>query len=163
MTDKPNIVKLIEEKPNIEMQLVLRGHLYLEFLLNEILTKKVTKDFKIDGIRLSFFQKVQLLNSMGLIDMLTKQVLLTINSIRNSYSHKLTFVLSFDNVFTLVNIAANAGIEFSDETIFQDIKKSEEWYGTYGVLMEVLSNTFHHIVYTNDELFDQNEISTFLC
>lgn len=141
------------------MHLILRGHLYFEFLINELLSKKLGSEANLEDIRMSFFQKVKLLKALTLIDDPMTDFLLTFNKIRNSYAHKLLFELTFDDVFNLVNLAVNAGVEFSDETIHNDYAKSKIWYGIEGTLMEVIINVFSALIYSNEILFSNDEIS----
>lgn len=162
MNEKPNIVNFIDERASEKLHLVLRGHLYLEYLLNEIVDKKTDNPTALQSLNFGFYKKVKYLLAIGVIDDQFSELLLFFNSIRNSYAHKLHYDLDFDVVFELVSKASAAGVDFSDETIFQDRALSKEWYGTFGVLHEVISNTFQDLVWQNEDIFTQDEISEFL-
>ncbi len=109
-----------------------------------------------------FANKVRAAFEEGCIDEKLKGALLAINRLRNKLAHELHFRVTFDDAFTLVKEAARAGIDFSDDTIHIDRTKSEEWYGTQGVLTEVISNTFQHLVWENEATFTKDEIGSFL-
>ena len=162
MEKKPNIIKFIDEQASEELHLILRGHLYLEFLLNEIFNKIFPNSEELKPIRMTFYVKVKILRASNRFDQNLSDLLLKINSLRNSYTHKLHYKIDFDSAFELANIAAKAHIDFSDETIFENYGKSKEWYGIYGILNEVISNTFQHIVWACEDIFSQDEISDFL-
>lgn len=78
----------------------------------------------------------------GMITIAQADALNELNSIRNDFAHVLGQRLGFERVFGLVQKAASAGFEFSDDTIHQDKITSKEWYGTDGCIVEVL-NSFY--------------------
>lgn len=159
---KPNVVDFVMESASEELHIVLRGHLHIEALMDEIIRRSFVCPTALDDYRQSFFVKVKLLRALGLIDEKLEQVLLALNSLRNKVAHRLHFVVTFDDAFSLVKSAAGAGVDFSDDTIHFDRKLSEEWYGTIGVLLEVFSNVFQELVWQNEALFTKGEISDFL-
>ncbi|WP_315724116.1 MULTISPECIES: hypothetical protein [unclassified Bradyrhizobium] len=154
----PSLASYIFESASPELHLVLRGHLHLEAVLNEILFRKNVSESR----RSMFANKVRAAFEEGCIDEKLKGALLAINRLRNKLAHELHFRVTFDDAFTLVKEAARAGIDFSDDTIHIDRTKSEEWYGTQGVLTEVISNTFQHLVWENEATFTKDEIGSFL-
>lgn len=70
--------------------------------------------------------------------------------------------MTFEDAFRLAKAAAEAGIDFSDGTIHQDRSLSAQWYGTSAVILEVVSNLFQEYVWSNQDLFTQDEISEML-
>ena len=158
---KPNLIKFFDESASEELHLVLRGHLLIEALLNEIIQRSFEYPNAIRDLRQSFFTKVKMLRAVNRIGDGEQRVLLAVNSLRNKMAHQLHFKVTFSDSFDLVQVAAQAGIDFSDDTIHADRKLSEEWYGTAGVLTEVISNTFQHLVWMNEELFSKEDISDF--
>lgn len=160
--ERPNIIQFISESATEELNLVLRGHLYLEALLNQIIHRSLQYPRAIDETRQSFYAKVKLLRALGKIDQKLEKLLLTLNSLRNKIAHQLRYEITFDDAFDLARIAAEAGIDFSDETAFNDRSLCEEFYGITGVLSETISNTFQDIVWQNENLFTKEEISDFI-
>ncbi len=159
---KPNIVGFISESASDELHLVLRGHLHLEALLNEIIERSVTNPQALGRLSQSFSNKVKILRAMDRLDEKTECLLLAINALRNKIAHQLHFNVTFDDAFSLVKTAAEAGVDFSDDTIYANRQLSEQWYGTNGVLTEVISNTFQELVWQNEHIFSKSEISSFL-
>jgi hypothetical protein len=70
-----------------------------------------------------------------------KDYLLMINEIRNNFAHNLGYKFLFEDVYKLVKKAGEVGVDFSDETIFENKELSEEWYGLEGVIQEIFQNT----------------------
>jgi hypothetical protein len=162
MPKQPNIINFIDEQASEQLHLVLRGHLYIEYLLNEIINRSVQNPKELESRRMSFFKKVRLLHALGKIDKPITDLLLSLNSVRNSFAHELYFQVSFDEAFKLVKVAAQAGVDFSDDSIHGDYDFSKECYGVWGILHEVISNTFAHLVWLNEDIFSSDEISAFL-
>ncbi len=159
---KPRIFRLFDESASEELHVVLRGHLLLEGLLNEIIRRSVICPDAIADLRQTFFTRVKLLRATGRIGDGEQEILLAMNSLRNRLAHQLEFSVTFDEAFVLAQTAAKAGADFSDDTIHEDRKLSEEWYSTAAVLTEVISNTFQHLMWMNEDLFSKEDISEFL-
>ena len=97
----------------------------------------------------------------NLIDEETASLLHKINRIRNNIAHDLYYKLTFDEVFSLVEDSAKIGVDYSDDTIFEDKKLSEEYYGLEGLIKELFPNLFLHILYVNENKFTQEEVLSF--
>lgn len=145
MTERPSISKFMDEKASEELHMLLRGHLYLEWMLAEILRRKMSNPESLAALNMGFYKLVKLHEAMGLLDQAEVELLLALNRLRNRYAHRLGFDLTFDNAFELAELAGKACVDFSDETIYIDKSLSKEWYGTYGALHEVIRNTFDHL------------------
>ncbi len=154
----PSLISYISESASLELHLLLRGHLHIEAVLNEILVRKNVAKNR----RRMFANKVHAAFKEGCIDEDLKVALLAINMLRNKLAHELRFQITFDDAFKLATKAASAGIDFSDDTIHSNREKSEEWYGIDGILTEVISNTFQHLVWENQAIFTESEISNLL-
>lgn len=137
----------------------IKGHLFIEFAMNTILEKATQKT----ASKYTFSKKIDLLFDGGFIDEPEKELLKRINQFRNKIAHNLDCELNFDTVFELVELSAKAGVDYSDETIFENKKLSEEWYGTTGVLNELFPNTFCHLLYQNEQYFEGNELLDYMC
>jgi len=155
--EKPSLKHLIGELENKEQLVqVLVGHLVIEYILVKIIDTYLVHTDKFDTFRLSFPEKVNICISMATFDEDLGEFLKKINKIRNNFAHKLGYKLDFKECFDLVNEAANAGIDFSDETIYTSEQKSREWYGIEGILSEVIANTAQElawILYEKDREF----------
>lgn len=157
-----NIVSFISEPVDENFQLFIRGHLYLEAILNEIIDRSFAVPDAADELASMFYRKVKLVRSIGKITLEVESLLLTINEVRNKLAHKLDFTLTFDMAFTLVTKANEAGIDYSDDRIHQDRTASEQDYGIYGVINEVICNTFSHLVWENEDIFTKDDVGRFL-
>jgi len=135
----------MDERASEELHMLLRGHLYLEWMLAEILRRTMPSPESLGALNMGVYKLVKLHEAMGLLDQAEVDLLLALNRLRNKYAHRLGFNLTFDDAFALAELAGKARVDFSDETIYVDKSLSEEWYGTYGVLHEVIRNTFDHL------------------
>ena len=160
--DHRNIIKFISEPTDENFQLFIRGHLYLEALLSEIIERSYRQPDALNDIASMFYRKVKLVRAVDRISKPEEELLLGINRLRNKLAHKLEFFLSFDDCFQLVLKAHTAGVDFSDDTIHQNRGLSEEYYGIYGVVNEVMCNTFSHLIWKNEDIFSDDDISRFL-
>ncbi|MDC7697242.1 hypothetical protein [Vogesella indigofera] len=118
---------------------VLKGHLVVEALLVELLELHVPAD---TPWKWNFPTKTTKCVEFGLITTSQAEALNELNNIRNDFAHVLGQRLGFGRVFGLVQKAAAAGFEFTDDTIHQDEVKSKIWYDTDGCIVEVL-NSFY--------------------
>lgn len=81
------------------LQIVLRGHLYLENIIESMLKDTLEKPNEILGDRFMFMSKLNLAVAMGLISKEISNPLKYFNNkIRNRYAHNLKFELS-DEIF----------------------------------------------------------------
>lgn len=116
----------------------------------------------LDETRQTFHTRVKLLRAVGGIDEATEKTLLAVNRLRNKVAREIGFAVSFSDAFALVTPVAAAGVDFSDDTIHKGRHLSEEWYGTHGILREVVGNTFHELLYCNEHLFTEEEFDEYL-
>ena len=149
--DKMNICNFYQ-KYDENLILFIKGHLFLENAMNIILDK-----INIDTKDKTFYRKIQLLFNNARIDVNTKELLEKLNRVRHSIAHKLFYELTFNEVFDLVVLSSVAGVDYSDDTIFEDKETSEEWYGIAGAVNELFVNTFIFLFDTNEDLFPDGE------
>ena len=129
------------------------GHLVIESVLVQLIDAKLKQPEEFDTFRsLNFPQKVDLCVSLSLFDKNMAEFLKKFNTVRNNLVHKLGYKVSFDDVFQLVNEAHRGGIDFSDDTIYQDKEKSKEWYGKYGIIHEIINNTAQDLAFILHDL-----------
>lgn len=118
---------------------VLKGHLVIEALLVELLELHVDVDAP---WKWNFPTKTAKCVDFGLITTSQAEALNELNNIRNDFAHVLGQRLGFERIFSLIQKAASAGFDFSDESIYQNETTAKEWYDTDGCIVEVL-NSFY--------------------
>lgn len=136
----------------------IKGHLFLEYLINTILKKSLNKECG----KYTFCEKIRLLYKNNLIDDKEKDLLLSINKLRNKIAHVLDFELSFDELFDIVKMSSKIGVDYSDSTIFNNRKLSKEWYGISGIINELFPNFFSYLLLKNAEYFNDTEIYKYM-
>lgn len=142
--DLEHITSLFE---NEVLGAFMSGHLLIESILVQMLE---TQPKESDGGRYfewSFRRKIDASESRVVIGKGTAGFLRGLNDIRNRLAHKLDTPITFGEAFELAKIAAQGGIDFSDDTIYLDREKSEKWYGIVGVIQEVFQNAAQDLLY----------------
>lgn len=147
--EEPNLDHLMSLFENDVLAAFMTGHLIIESLLIQMITLKNGGDEKL--LKTNFPQKVKLCVSLSLMDSKMAEYLLMINKVRNNFAHNLGYKFLFDDVFELVKKAGQVGIDFSDETIFEDKNLSSEWYGLKGVIQELFQNTAMDLSFLMEE------------
>lgn len=135
----PNLDYLLSLFNNETIAAFINGHLILEALLVQFIKLKNGENEKWE--KLNFPNKVAKCIELEFFDELLSNFLLLINDIRNNYAHNLGYKITFDELFKLAQKAGEAGINFSDETIYLNKELSKEWYGEKGIVQEVFQNT----------------------
>ncbi len=87
ISEKDNFIKTIASREI--MVVILKGHLYLENSLQELLCEVI--DINAMETEMSFKQKMDLAKSLGLVDDYTYRPLHKFNKIRNAYSHNVNY------------------------------------------------------------------------
>lgn len=129
----------------------MSGHLVLEAILVQMLE---TQPKEGDGGRYSewsFRRKVDASESRGIICKGAGDFLRGLNDVRNRLAHKLDTPITFKEAFSLAKLAAEGGVDFSDETIYLDHEKSEQWYGIEGIIQEVFQNAAQDLLCLLDD------------
>ncbi|MEK4153656.1 hypothetical protein NYE27_01065 [Paenibacillus sp. FSL R10-2779] len=164
LNDPRNIINYTNSEAYDEpFQSYIRGHIYIEALLSEIIERSFENPEGIKKVTNSFYNKVKIVRDYDRVSIPMKNLLLQINSVRNKLAHKLEFTLIFEDVFELVKTAAEAKVDFSDDNIHMDRNYSELNYGVTGVVAELMSNTFSQIIFENEDMFTKEDIGRFLC
>lgn len=159
-SNKVEITNIIDFYYSYDENLIyyIKGHLFLEFALNTIISKAL----KVRPENKNFNKKINLLFSNSLVSESMKDLLIALNRQRNKIAHKLDYTLTFDTLYELVKLSAEAGVDYSDDTIYMNKKLSEEWYGTEGIIAELFPNTFCLLFYENEQYFEDNEILKYM-
>ena len=145
--DKPELKHLLQLQSEEQLTAFVFGHLILESLLVQLIDTELKNSKEFDAFKIPFHAKVDLCLALGIIDKPVVGLLKQINNIRNKFAHHLGHKINFDDLFCLANTAADAGVDFSDETIFRNKKQSQEYYGEEGVIQETLSNTAMYLIF----------------
>ena len=126
--------KLADNQP---LDLVLRGHLVVEALLVEIV--QLTRPGDVVW-RWNFGEKLQHCVTQGYIPVVQAACYNRLNDIRNDFAHILGHRLTYDELFQYAREMAAAGFDFSEDSVYADRQRSEEWYGYEGCMLEILNN-----------------------
>lgn len=144
---KPSIEHIMNLFNNADLGAFLTGHLVLDSILVLMLETSPEETDQGKYFDWSFHRKTNASENRGLIHNGMACFLLEVNNIRNRLAHELDKPISFDEAFLLAKKAANAGVEFSDDTIHSDREKSEEWYGIHGIIQEVFQNASQDLLF----------------
>ncbi|MES5869260.1 hypothetical protein [Bacillus cereus group sp. RP32] len=86
-----------------ELQVVLRGHLYLENAVERLLQSVLVKPGSILTNRFMFISKVQLGIALGVIPESRKTLYEKLNTLRNNYAHQLNFKMTDKHLNDIVS------------------------------------------------------------
>lgn len=136
----------------------IKGHLFLEYIMNIILETSLNVEIG----KQTFNNKIYLLYDNNLINNKEKELLVSINRLRNKIAHILDFEFSFDELFNILKMSAECGVDYSDNTIFRNRKLSEEWYGIDGIINELFPNLFCYLLYKNENYFNNTKIYDYM-
>lgn len=143
----------------------IRGHLYIEKIMSEILIRAYKNPKALKEVSNTFFKKVKLLRAIDCIDEGMEKLLLEINSVRNKIAHNFEYDLKYEEIFELIKLAGNNLLNFSDDDIFKNFEYSKQNYEPEDLgVRELMANTFSKLLYDNERLFKDLEygIDTFL-
>ena len=149
--DKPSIDHIFTLFDHTELGAYVAGHLLVESVLVQLIELVMTSEDKFDPFDLSFRNKVGLARGRNLIDERWERFLLELNRIRNRIAHRLGERITFDTLFELAVLAAEAGIDFSDNTIHTDRTLSLEHYGVQGLIQEIFQNAAQDLSFVMEE------------
>ena len=158
MKKNPRIIDLLKNEPNPILQIILNGHLYIEYILNKILENSLVNAKVMNIEMLSFFRKVNMLFAMGKIEKEMNEFLLSLNKIRNEYAHNYYYAPEYEDAYRLVNTAKQAGVYFKDDRIFGIGKGAKDLYDVGAIFTDTIFNTFQELLYRNINCFTQEEI-----
>lgn len=84
-------------------QQLLQAHLYYDHVITRLLVDALVKPDAINATRMSFLQKLQLINALGLLSDEIVSTVEAINKLRNKIAHRLDFEISDKDVSDLGN------------------------------------------------------------
>lgn len=85
------------------LQIILKGHLYIENRLIELIKVKLVNPNAINLNDLNFPTKINLARALGLLDNKKSKLLRNLNRIRNKLAHDLNFELSDEEIKKQIN------------------------------------------------------------
>lgn len=110
-----------------ELQVILRGHLYIEHEFEKMLRNHLVEPQFILDNRFMFMNKLNLATSLGLISVSKRNSYKKFNDLRNKYAHTLNFKMAEKDL--------NGLIDSMDKDLrneFFDADWTEQWKGIYG-------------------------------
>ena len=101
-------------KPESSFEILIRGHLWIESLINQILAVHITDSSVLDVDRMGFRQKVDIAQAFGYISPEDGRALRELNRLRNKLAHNLSAEPGESDIRSLVNMLsgpAQAGFD----------------------------------------------------
>ena len=86
----------------------------------------ISKALNVNTEKKTFNNKIDLLFHNFLVSEKERDLLKVLNKERNKIAHNLDYTLTFDTLYDLVKLSDEAGVDYSDSTIYQDKKLSKE-------------------------------------
>lgn len=144
--------------------IVLRGQLMLEFALTRLLTNDAGRVSERGINRLSFSRKIQLAAHKGLVNERVKDILITINRLRNVHVHEAAADSTYRQIHALWKVARLAGVKHRYHSMRDEAemdkqvealgKLADELFSPEHGLVDLLAELFCHLVFWNYESFD---------
>ena len=136
-----------------ELQVILRGHLYIEHELEKSLRLKLVEPDYILGSRFMFASKVNLAAALGLLPKDIKKIYEKLNSIRNNYAHRLDFKITDKHLNDIVSCMSESVKRrysgSSEKTLLENMKCVMS-----ALLMDALVRNYW---YRGSELIEEKE------
>ncbi|MDM5465464.1 hypothetical protein [Bacillus cereus] len=116
-----------DTKGEDELQVILRGHLYIEHEIEKLLRLELAEpDYILKNNRLMFANKVNLAVALGLLPKNRKTMYEKLNSIRNNYAHQLDFELDEKHLNGIVSCmdkeVKDRYVGSSENTLLENMK-----------------------------------------
>lgn len=84
----------------------MQAHLYLDHILNDLISEELKNPNALGIDRMSFSQKLQLVDAMGLLGNATIAAIRHLNKVRNDIAHKFDFQLTDKEVKKIISTTA---------------------------------------------------------
>jgi hypothetical protein len=143
--------------------IVLRGQLLLEYVVTRLLAKSTVAPSERALNKTTFSRKIQLAAQNGIIDEQMKNLLITINRLRNTYAHEATNT-TFRQVRAFWKAAEATGVSYrfhslidgavTDEQVDTMGELADELFHPEHELVDLLAELFSHLVFWNYDSFD---------
>ncbi|CJV76078.1 Uncharacterised protein [Streptococcus pneumoniae] len=142
-----------DTKGEDELQVILRGHLYLEHELEKSLRLELVEPDYILTNRFMFTSKVNLAVGLGLLPKSRKKIYEKLNSIRNNYAHQLDFKITEKHLNDVVSCMDEEVKKrysgSSEKTLLENMKNVIS-----ALLMDALSRNYWYRV---NELIEERD------
>lgn len=86
-----------------ELQIILRGHLYIEHEIEKLLRNYLVEPKYVLGSRSMFMNKLNLATALGLISVSKRNSYKKLNDLRNAYAHELNYKMTEEDLNKLVD------------------------------------------------------------
>lgn len=150
MTDKwedreiPHLEHITELFSNETLGAFITGHLIIESLLVQLIEIKNSNS---NPFEWNFPRKVDKCKDLNLINIQFSDFLKEMNRVRNKFAHRLGFMPTFADIFALLQMASQAGVEFSDSRVHEDIQVAMNEYDLPDLIQELFQNTAQEIAF----------------
>lgn len=108
------------------LQIVVRGHLFLENELIHLLESTFPQMNCLDPSDLRFPMKVKLVGALGLLHKESISIYLMLNSLRNKFAHRLDMKITSEEIEKLINSLSKQQL-YTFEKINKDNKNEEDY------------------------------------
>lgn len=140
----PNLANITELFSNEILGAFITGHLIIESLLVQLIEVKNSNS---NPFEWNFPSKVNKCKDLNLITLQLSDFLKEINRVRNEFAHRLGYMPTFTDIFALLQMAANAGVEFSDDRIHENIQVAMNEYELPGLIQELFQSTAQELAF----------------
>jgi len=141
---------------NDPLQVVVRGHLFLENELINLLESTFPQSNCLDPADLRFPVKVKLVGALGLLPKESLSVYLKFNSLRNKFAHRLDMKITLEEIEKLINSLSDRQ-SYIFEARYKGTK-SEENYMEY--LRDIISIMFVQLMNAVENIKEKGYIIT---
>lgn len=94
---------IAETESESELQIILRGHLYIEREITEMLRMSLVEPGEILNNRFVFMNKLNLSVALGILPKEEKHMFKKINDLRNGFAHQLDYVYKEEDIDKIFN------------------------------------------------------------
>jgi hypothetical protein len=136
-------------EPNSSFEILVRGHLWIEFLMNRVLEVHIVDASALDLDRMSFRQKIDVAQVFGFIHSEDGKAFRRLNRLRNELAHNVMAQPTESEIASLVDmIAGTAKTAFDAMMVVPEvIRQCEEstltplryWFFSYAMQLDYLS------------------------
>lgn len=158
-----HILNFYNDDDKNDLMYYVKGHLYIEYALNDIINKAFTNPKALSRIITnSFANKISLLKAVGRISPQMDTFLTRFNKIRNSISHHIDYVLSYEEIIELGRCARKANVEFTDVNMYNALDGNRAHYEIHDVIEELIGGTFYSLFHLNEDLYPNKEFMKYI-
>ena len=139
----------------------VKGHLYIEFALNNIIEKAYAEPSALKRLSGSFANKIMLLRAIGRLSPEMESYLKEFNRMRNKLAHEIDYELNYDEIIEIARKAHNSEVEFVDVNMYNALDGNRGHYEVHDVIEELISGSFYSLFKLNEDLYPNEEYSKY--